>query len=472
VSGPGLPPAQQVVEDALTAARPGSDHCVVVVEESSEVEVRLANNTTTTSGSRHDRRVAVISIREVDGGMAAGVARRGGDVDVTDLVRVAEQDAAGSPPADDALPLLGPGDIGLSPAPGDGFDQPPALTDLSVLSGVLSGLSGAFARARGGDYVLAGFAEHRRTTRYLGTSTGLRLGHAQPDGALQLVARGAGGATSTWTGAGTAEFADVSVEVMEERLRDRLTWSARRLDRPAGRYEVLLPPEAVSDLMISLAYEASGRNAEDGRTVFSRPGGGTRVGDVLASVPFDLRSDPAEPGLECTPFVTATSSSADMSVFDNGLPLTRTDWIAGGRLHRLRYHRAGAARSTVEPAGFVSNLTLDVPGATGSVEDLVSRTERGLLLTCLWYIREVDPVTLLLTGLTRDGVYVVEDGRVTGATNNFRFNESPVDLLARVTEVGASGRALGREYGEYLNRTRMPPLRIPDFNMSSVSRAS
>ena len=159
-------------------------------------------------------------------------------------------------------------------------------------------------------------------------------------------------------------------------------------------------------------------------------------------------------------------------MFDNGLPLTRTDWIADGRLNRLRYHRAGAARSGVEPAAFIDNLVLEIPEATGSIEEMVSRTERGLLVTCLWYIREVDPATMLLTGLTRDGVYVVEDGKVAGAVNNFRFNESPVDLLARAVEVGASVRALGREYGEYLNRTRMPPIRIPDFNMSSVSRAS
>ena len=96
---------------------------------------------------------------------------------------------------------------------------------------------------------------------------------------------------------------------------------------------------------------------------------------------------------------------------------------------------------------------LELPGATGTLDELVARTERGLLLTCLWYIREVDPATLLLTGLTRDGVYVVEDGKVVGAANNFRFNESPVDLLARATEAGAHRRALGREFGEWVNRT-------------------
>ena len=159
--------------------------------------------------------------------------------------------------------------------------------------------------------------------------------------------------------------------------------------------------------------------------------------------------------------------------FDNGLPSARTEWLHEGVLARLRYHRAGAAKSAVEMAPYVDNLVLRSDGAGGgTVDDMVARTERGLLLTCLWYIRQVDPATLLVTGLTRDGVYVIEDGAIVGAANNFRFNESPVDLLARATEVGTPVRSLGREFGEYLNRTIMPPLRIPDYNMSSVSQAS
>ncbi len=103
---------------------------------------------------------------------------------------------------------------------------------------------------------------------------------------------------------------------------------------------------------------------------------------------------------------------------------------------------------------------------------MIARTERGLLLTCLWYIREVDPATLLLTGLTRDGVYLVENGEVVGAVNNFRFNESPVDLLGRITEVGRTERCLPREWSDWFTRTAMPPVRITGFNMSSVSQAS
>ena len=104
--------------------------------------------------------------------------------------------------------------------------------------------------------------------------------------------------------------------------------------------------------------------------------------------------------------------------------------------------------------------------------DLIARTGRGLLVNSLWYVREVDPQTLLLTGLTRDGVYLVEDGEVTGAVNNFRFNESPVALLRRLAEVGATVPALPREWGEYFTRSAMPPARFEDFNMSSVSQAS
>jgi predicted Zn-dependent protease len=273
-------------------------------------------------------------------------------------------------------------------------------------------------------------------------------------------------------GAGSADLATVHVEELEERLMRRLAWGERTVELDPGRYEVVMPPDAVADLVIMLGLATSGREAEEGRSVFSAPGGATKLGESLSPHPFSLRSDPRAPGLECTPFLATSASGQDVSVFDNGLPLERTDWIAQGRLARLLYHRAAAARSGAEPAGFADNLVLELPGATSSVEDLVGRTERGLLLTCLWYIREVDPATLLLTGLTRDGVYLVEHGEIVGSVNNFRFNESPVDLLAKTIEAGRSERALSREWNEWLNRTAMPPLRVAEFNMSSVSPAT
>src|SRR5205807_378200 len=147
--------------------------------------------------------------------------------------------------------------------------------------------------------------------------------------------------------------------------------------------------------------------------------------------------DPADPELATAPFVTASSSSAMSSVFDNGLPLTSTDWVADGALAALVHTRASATAAGAPVTPYVHNLALD-GGGTASTDEMVAATERGLLLTCLWYIREVDPETLLLTGLTRDGVFLVEDGEVVGRVNNFRWNESPVGLLGRIAEVGAS----------------------------------
>ncbi|HVX20520.1 MAG TPA: metallopeptidase TldD-related protein [Acidimicrobiales bacterium] len=476
-----MKPAQDVVEEVLAAAAAaGAGDCVVLVEEAHEAEVRYANNTTTTNGVRLDRRVTAIRFVEVDGGpagggpsgggasrggVAAGVARQAGDVDPAALVAAADVDARGSGPAADAQPLVAGGADAA-------FGDPPGTTDLGALGGVLSGLAGGFERARAAGVVLSGFAEHRVATTYLGSSTGLRRRHQQPTGAVHLVGRSDDGTRSAWAGTGAADFAEVTLGALEEQVVRGLDWAANRIELPAGRYDTVLPPAAVADMMTYLVESAGGQQAEEGRTVFSRPGGGTRVGEVLSTLPFDLWSDPAQPELACAPFLAVGASGPNVSVFDNGLPLGRTDWVRRGRLERLLYHRAGAARSKVPATAPVDNLVLALPGAAGSVDDLVAATERGLLLTCLWYIREVDPATLLLTGLTRDGVYVVEDGQVVGATNNFRFNESPVDLLARATQAGDTVRTLGREFGEWANRVAMPPLRVPDFNMSTVSRAS
>ena len=459
-----LPAASEVIDRALS--RSEADDTVVVVDDGSEADVRFANNTATTNGARRDRRVTVISFLAGSAGVSAGVASGSGAIDVESLVRAAEADAGGAGPADDAAPLV----EGRPEDPG--FDDPSALTDPAALDGVVRSLGDAFRRARAAGLVLAGFGSERVQTTYLGSSRGLRLRHEQPTATLDLAARSPDGARSAWTGVGAPRLDDVEIAPLYDRLVGRLAWAERLVELPAGRYETILPPESVADLMLVLSHNLSGRDAEDGRSVFSAPGGRTRIGEVLSELPFLLRSDPTEPGLECAPFLATTASGADVSVFDNGLPVGRTAWVESGRLAALEYHRAGAARLGAVPTPPGDNLVLELPGAADSLDDLVAATDRGLLLTCLWYIREVDPVTLLVTGLTRDGVYLVEKGEVVGAVNNFRFNESPLGVLGRATGVTTTVRALSREWGEYQSRTAMPALRVPDFNMSSVSPAT
>jgi predicted Zn-dependent protease len=453
----------EIVERALELST--TDGCVVIADEHSTANLRWAGNALTTNGVTRGRTLTVIATVDGKEGTASGVVSRSAVTadELEPLVRAAEAAARGAGPAEDAQPL-----VAGAPASPD-FTDGPAETSSAVFADFAPALGEAFARARAGGRELYGFAHHELVSTYLGTSTGLRLRHDQPNGTLELNAKSPDRTRSAWAGRSTRDFKDVDPAALDAELAVRLGWAERRVELPAGRYETLLPPTAVADLLIYQLWSSSGRDAAEGRTVFSRPGGGTRVGEKLSELPLTLRSDPDEPGLQCSPFVVAHSSGEDRSVFDNGLPAPATEWISGGVLNRLTTTRHSAALTGLPVAPAVGNLIMD-GGQDRSLEEMVAATERGLLLTCLWYIREVDPATLLLTGLTRDGVYLVENGEVTGEVNNFRFNESPVGLLGRATEAGRTEKTLPREWSDWFTRAAMPALRVPDFNMSSVSQ--
>jgi predicted Zn-dependent protease len=464
----GMTP-QETVERALAASR--TDDCIVIAEENSTANLRWAGNTLTTNGVSASRQLTVIAIDRSADGVRAGVMSRAGvrPDQIEDVVRAAEKVAADGTPAEDAAELTGDGNH----RPFRSWDDPAQATDIGVLRDFAGTLGGTMRVAQAAGRRLYGFAEHQMTSTFLGTSAGLRARHDQPTGRVELNAKSADMARSAWTGAATADFTDVDITALDAGLAERLAWAKRTVALDAGRYETLLPPTAVSDLMIYLYWSAGAKEAAEGRTVFSRAGGGTRVGKRLTSLPVTLSSDPAAAGLGCAPFVIDHASGANSSVFDNGIALAKTNWIEDGVLTSLMSSRysAGLAELPVTPA--IDNLTFATPAADApSLESMIASTERALLLTCLWYIREVDPQTLLLTGLTRDGVYLVENGEVTAAVNNFRFNESPVGMLGRLTEVGRTAPTLPREWGDYFTRAAMPPVRVEGFNMSSVSQAS
>ncbi|MFF5916741.1 metallopeptidase TldD-related protein [Streptomyces flavochromogenes] len=453
----------EIVERALELSR--ADGCVVIADEESSANLRWAGNALTTNGVTRGRTLTVIATVDGAQGTASGVVSRSAVTvdDLEPLVRAAEAAARAAGPAEDAQPLVT--DVSASPD----FTDAPAETSSAVFADFAPALGEAFARARAGGRELYGFANHELTSTYLGTSTGLRLRHDQPNGTLELNAKSPDRSRSAWAGRSTRDFKDVDPAALDAELATRLGWAERRIELPAGRYETLLPPTAVADLLIYQLWSSTARDAVEGRTVFSKPGGGTRLGETLSPLPLTLRSDPNEPGLESAPFVIAHSSGDDSSVFDNGLPIAPTDWVRDGKLERLITTRHTAELTRLPVAPGAGNLILD-GGGERSLEEMVASTERGLLLTCLWYIREVDPATLLLTGLTRDGVYLVENGEVVGEVNNFRFNESPVDLLSRASEAGRTEKTLPREWSDWFTRAAMPALRIPDFNMSSVSK--
>ena len=450
-----------LAERALAAA---TGPCVVLVTTSREANLRWAASTLTTNGLTSSSETTVVAVH---GGDRVGVVRRSGVglADVAALVADAAAAARASGPAEDAAELV-PG------APADDFAAPPgevAAEDLAVLA---ERLGAAFEDARSGAHELFGYAEQSVRTTYLATSTGIRRRHEQPAAVVQLNGKSHGRTRSAWTGTAATALDRVDVDALAAEVVQRLNWQARTVELGAGRHDTVLPPSAVADLMLYAYFSSDARSAHEGRSVFGRPGGGTRVGDVLTPVPVSLRSDPGAPALETAPLVLTGGSSDSASVFDNGLPIGPASWVDRGRLAALP-----TTRHTAELAGLpftppADNLLVEVEGGRGDALHLLRGLDDGLLLTCLWYIREVDPRTLLLTGLTRDGVYRVQGGEVTGAVTNFRFNESPIGMLTRVDGAGAPERTLAREFGDYLPRTVAPALLVRGFNCSSVSQAS
>ncbi len=457
---------QSLVDHAVATSI--ADDCIAIVHDKTSANLRWANNTLTTNGVMHGISVTIISFVHQDGGVSTGsvTGSASDQAQVTALVQAADAAARAGSPAEDVQPL-----VRDTTASGD-WDHAPELTDIGVYADFAPALGTAFGRAGASGRILYGFVNHEVTTTYVGSTSGLRLRHVQPTGHYGCTAKNSALTNSAWVGGATRDFRDVDALSMDEEVAARLAWGERRVELPAGRYDTILPPSAVADLMIDAYWYAGARDALDGQSVYSKRGGGTRIGESVAARGVNLYSDPGYPGLECSPFALTSASSNDASVFDNGLPLGRTDWIRDGELTSLLQtrHSAGLTSQPVTPA--IDNLVLEVEGASSSLDDLVAGTERGLLLTCLWYIREVDPQSLLLTGLTRDGVYLVENGEITGAVNNFRFNESPVDLLRRFTHASTTTPSFSREWGDdYFSRTATPALRVPDFNMSSVSQA-
>ncbi len=454
-------PAQEVVELGLRAAAESGrcDETIVIVSDRAEASLRWAGNSMTTNGVATSRTTTIVSVVRRGDSAHLGT-RRSSAVDegaVAALVFAAEDAAHGAPEARDNAPLLTgtgePADWG-DPVPGTG-------------AGVFAELARALSNGFGRSDRLYGFAHHVVETTLVATSTGVRRRFTQPTGSVEINAKRGG--ASAWVGISTPWFAAVPIDAMLTELSMRLDWSRRTVELPAGRYETLMPPSTVADMMIYLGWSMDGRGAQEGRTALSAPGGGTRVGEKLTDLALTMYSDPLALGLECAPFVHTAAGSERLSVFDNGLGIDRVDWIRDGTIASLVYPRATAAEFGAAPAVPADNLLMT--GGTRDLAEMVAATERGLLLTTLWYIRTVDPTTLLLTGLTRDGVYLVEDGEITAAVNNFRFNESPLDLLRRATEAGVPETTLPREWSDWATRAVMPTLRIPDFHMSSVSQA-
>ena len=455
---------QQIVERGL-AGETGFAR-VVICEDILVSNLRWAISTLTTNGEMRSRHVTVVAMERVSGGVGAGTST--GQVtsldDVDELVLAACATARATPPLDDAGELPDRTvDIDWEEEPVDSSSR--ALSPITAPLGVV--LDQSLAKS----VELFGYAEQSVCNYYLGTSTGTRRRFVQRGARLEHCGKSHGRTRSAWAGWSGEDLAGADVQSLDVEVARGLGRQSVQLQVAPGRHPVTLSPSAVGDLALSQYWDSIARHARDGRSAFSSAHGGTRLGEQLTTVPITFASDPYAEGLQCLPFAVAASSSAHASVFDNGLPLQRTKWVDSGRLNALIAPRFEASQGHVLPSPLVDNLRVDVEQGAGSMWDVAETMGNGLLVTSLWYIRTVDPQTMLLTGLTRDGVYVVSGGEIIGATGNFRFNDSPLRIIASISHAGETQRVLAREWADYFLRTAMPTLAVTDFNLSTPSDA-
>jgi len=454
--------AQDLIEKIL--AKASSDECIVIVTDKTQANLRWASSTLTTNGVLQERSVTVIAFLKTKDGMASGgVSRTNVDeADIDSLLAQAVASAKAAGAAEDYAPIAENVELGNWQAP----HQP---TGPEVFKKFAPDLGQMMGKSVSDAIELFGYAEHTHETVWVGSKGGLRLRSDKPIGRVEMTAKSHARTRSTWYGVETHDFSNVAVADIDKDIRQRLTWQERKIELPAGRYDTVFPSGSVADFYVYMMWVAGARAAFEGQSVFSKKGGGTRVGEKLSNVGLQLFSDPSNAQLNGSEFVYATASTPFTSVFDNGQVQKRCDWIKDGVLESLLQTRASAKMTSLAYTPLGDNLIMSVDGATGSTLDLVKGVKNGLLVTTLWYIRMVDPNSLLLTGLTRDGVYFVKDGEVQGVTNNFRWNDSPVSALSRISAAGATEWTQPREWAGDMANMSAPALVIKDFNMSTVS---
>ena len=457
---------QELIERITAAA--DYDDCIVIVEAKWQANLRWASSTLTTNGVIAEQTVTVIAFVAVEGGMATGSVSRTnvGLEEISAIAKEAGAIALEAGVAEDQAPLLRDKSVGE-------WNAPHISTGSEVFATFAPNLGELFKKSKSDQIELFGYAEHNQVNTWMGSKGGLRLRHNQPAGRLEMTGKSHNRTRSTWEGRATRDFSDVDLNGVDRGIRQRLEWQSRTSAKAAGRYQTVAPSGSVADLLAFLLWTSPARDAAEGRSVYSKKGetGKTRIGETFAKLPINIFSDPTYKGLECSPFNVATSGSPFSSVFDNGLPQTKWDFVKDGKLAGLISTRAVEKATGIPYGSGGDNVILDSPGSTGDLASQIAKVKSGLLLTTLWYIRMVDPVTSLLTGLTRDGVYEIKNGEVVGAVNNFRWNESPVDLLGRISSASSSEITATREF-EDLARTATPAVIFEDFNMSTVSQAN
>lgn len=422
-----------------------ADETSVRLEAVRAANLRYARNEITTSGDASDTTVDV----RVSFGSRSGSAETN-QFDTESLertVRRAEEIARFSPEDPEHMPLL----TQQKYIETNAYDPATAEADPAWRARIAQQ---AISLATSRKLETAGFVTNRGSWTAIGNSAGLFAWAPSSLTTYSTTVRTPDGTGSGWAGGnaeaiGALDASDIARKAVN---KAELSRDARELE--PGLYTVILEPAAVADLLMYMSFSLDARNADEGRSFFSRKGGGTRLGEEILSPHVTIVTDPADDRARGIPFDSS------------GLPRRKVTIFDAGALKSLSYSRFWADRMKTEPTASPANLIMS--GGRGTVEDLVRDTRDGVLVTRLWYIRFLDPQTITLTGLTRDGVFRIRDGRITNAVKNFRWNDSPISVFSSIDAMSAPVRARGSESEDF--SIVCPAIRTK-FRFSSLSDA-
>ena len=437
--------AKQITEKFLSFVK--ADDAIVNISSSETSHVRFAENNFLTSGKREARGASVTLW--IDGRRGSSSTNDFDETSLKTAVEQAEQIARLSPVDREYVPTLGP----QTYKPTDGYVEATANISPAARAKTIGGILDEAEKQK---IIAAGFHQSQASASASATKNGNFYFHRSTIVGLSVTGRTQDGTSSGYFArshfdVNKLDASRIAREAIRKTLEGR---NARTLD--PGVYTVILEPQAVADILGFFTFSFDARSAEEGRSAFSASGGKTRLGEKIFDERINILSDPWHAELPASPAA------------QGGVPAQKIYMVRNGVLENLIYSRFWASRKNVEPTPGPVNTIMETSGKPANIEEMIASTKRGLLISRFWYIRSIDPRIAGLTGLTRDGVWLIEDGKIAYPVKNFRFNQSVIQMLApgNVEMVGASERV-----GDVDSASLLPALKLKAFNFTSQSEA-
>lgn len=438
--------AEAIARRALSFST--ADDARINLQSATHGNTRFARNQVSTGGDAYDATLTVTSAFGKK--TASATTNRFDDEALRTVVQTSERLARLVPEDPEYLGELGPQEYVRGSAY---FESTAALTPEQRAAAVRAITDPADRQG----LISTGFLDVVIGSRAVATKKGLFAFETGTSSNLTTTVRTPDGTGSGWAGAGQNDWSKLNPAELGERAIRKAQLSRNPRAVEPGKWTVVLEPTAVANLVQLMVFAMDARQADEGRSFFSKAGGGNKIGEKVVDQRVTIVSDPGSPEAPASTFGGA------------GLPNRRMVWIENGTVANLGYSRFWAQRQGKEPTGFADGFRM--AGGNSSVEEMIRSTERGLLVTRLWYIRGVDPRTILFTGLTRDGTFLIENGQITTAVKNLRWNESPIFMLNNLEMMSPSVRVSAGESGDVGSPVLVPAVKARDFTFTSLSDA-